>query len=193
MSKTEIFETLKSLDSNLKKLQYSFLELDDLLESSATKEVKRISKLLLNSVVESHMASSKVEGKPLADIKWASDYLSHIPRHLKTANGTQDIAVAIDYIVVNIRNVGSLGQYLRTRTYDGSKERTIVTNLLSIRGGDHLAIACVPPVVVGGEVSEGMFIGPKKWEEEVGTLLDWKNLPISESRSILFQFLKSHR
>ncbi|MHA1664527.1 MAG: tRNA-binding protein, partial [Candidatus Njordarchaeales archaeon] len=83
---------------------------------------------------------------------------------------------------------------LITRVTDGTRNYEVVTNDLTVRSGDVLLFAVLPPRDFFGIVSQGMFLGGEKirrgTENVVGNTTSLSENEKRNLKSIIIQFLK---
>lgn len=134
----------------------------------------------------------------IAKIKFFSNTIMGLKRRLKLGE-INDPIIGID-IITGI--VSSVGKHIKTDKLlicnVNLKERaiTVVTNDLTVRDGNTVAVAMLPPAVFQGITSEGMFLGYGKGilkdvKGEIGDLPHGIPLEaLNESRNFVDTFLK---
>lgn len=110
-----------------------------------------------------------------------------------------DPVIAIDIVAGLVSSVGKHPQsdkLLICNVNLGERAVTVVTNDLTVKDGNHVAVALLPPAVFGGVTSEGMFLGVgagilKDVKGELGDLP--RGIPLealNETRNFVETFLK---
>ena len=134
----------------------------------------------------------------IAKIKFFLNIISGLRRRLLLGE-INDPIIGID-ILTGI--ISSVGKHTRTDKLMicnvNLKDRaiTVVTNDLTVKDGNHVAVALLPPAVFQGVTSEGMFLGAdegvlKDVEGEIGGLPQGIPLEaLNETRNFVDNFLK---
>lgn len=110
-----------------------------------------------------------------------------------------DPVIAVDIKVGEVMSVGkhpNADRLLVTNVNIGDRAITVVTNDLTVKEGNRVAVALLPPASFRGIVSEGMFLGAgegvlKDVKGEIGGLP--KGIPLeafNETRNLVEAFLK---
>ncbi|MHA2362900.1 MAG: hypothetical protein ACXAC7_03015, partial [Candidatus Hodarchaeales archaeon] len=192
MNKQQIYETLKSLNSNIQKLKYSFLDEEALKKSEVTTDIATTANKLFNAVKESYHGRTEA-GKLVkltvheAIILWGTRLLMRLPERFQEPS-RPTIEAGIDMQVVGIRNIVPIpdSNLFVTRVYNGELDFSVATNLQTLKAGLRVGVAFLPPVEIGGIVSEAMFLGDKQYSEDVdyGTRI-YNQAEFGEVRNIL--------
>ena len=189
MKRNEARDVLSHISSQLMALKYSYMEPGKLAKSEITasivEDVKRIY-IAFRECIEKGMTEV-----PRANLFWAFRLFSGLPIRFK--NQGDGISAGIELVAVQIRNINRTGNLFTTRCMAGPAEFTIVTNIEGLKAGDTVGAALLPPAVVGGVVSEAMFLGDEKYEQESGTFLDAAGVNTKEADGILFDELRKNR
>ncbi len=112
----------------------------------------------------------------------------------------RDPVIGVDVLVGEVMSTSkhpNADRLLVTNVNIGKRATTVVTNDLTIKEGNRVAVALVPPQNFRGVVSEGMFLGAgdgvlKDVRGEIGGLP--KGIPLealNETRNLVEAFLKS--
>ncbi len=135
----------------------------------------------------------------LAKIKFFLNIISGLKKRLKLGE-INDPIIGID-ILTGV--VSSMGKHPKTdkllicNVNVGEKAITVVTNDLTVRDGNLVAVAMLPPAVFQGITSEGMFLGTgggvlKEVKGKVGGLPQGIPLDaLNEARNFVESFLNS--
>ncbi len=80
----------------------------------------------------------------------------------------------------------------------GGKAITVVTNDLTVKEGDKVAVALLPPKNIRGIISEGMFLGAGEGvlKGVEGSPGEWAKVPketLAEARNFVNEFLSSRK
>ena len=181
LSRNQTNEILSSIDSQIMVLKFSYMELANLAKSDITSGIiEDVKKLYLTYRERMEKDMSELAR---ANLLWAFRIFSGLPRRFKIPGDKP--SNGIDLVVVQIRNIAKVGKLYRTRCTAGPADMTIMTNIEGLKAGDTLAAAFLPPAVVGGVVSEAMFLGAERLDEEPGAFLDHGGLDTKEADGIL--------
>ena len=186
LGKDRVNSLTSIMDSRIKSMKYSYLEANDLATSDMVQTLFNAAKDLYlgnREAIEQGMAE-----KPRANLLWSFNVLGGLGRRLK--NQGKKPTDGIDIVAVKIRNVTKGDKLYTTKVVAGPREMTVVTNIDGLSTGDTLRAGLLPPVVVGGVVSEAMFLGSEKIDDEAGSFLDAAELDTKEADGILFNELK---
>ncbi len=173
---------LSELESQLMALKFSYMEPKEMADSPIVASIYEGSKKLYLGYKEALDSGFK----PLqrANVLWAFMILSGLKRRFQ--NSGKKPTHGIDIVAVTIRNITKNNALLTTRCIAGPSDFTIVTNILTLKTGNTLAAAILPPAVVGGVVSEAMFLGPGPMEEKPGTFIDPDDAHTKEVDGMLY-------
>lgn len=177
---------LSEIESQLMALKFSYLEPAEMAVSQMVSVIFDRSKELYLGYKEA--LASGITPLPRANILWAFTVLSGLKNRFGNS-GTKSTH-GIDIVAVRIRNIAKNGDLFTTKCVAGPNEFTIVTNMNGLKSGDTLAAALLPPAVVGGAVSEAMFLGSEKMKTEPGSFIDHETVKTKEADGILFNELR---
>ncbi len=189
LGKNEVNGLLDMMESKLMELKYSYMAPENMRMSQQLVELVDGAKQLYIGYAEA--ASTGMEDMARAQLMWAFGIFSGLGRRLNNP-GTKPIH-GIDLVAVKIRNIGKCdgGENLfTTRCIVGPRELSIVTNIKGLGSSDTLAAALLPPAVVGGTVSEAMFLGSEKIDMESGMFIPEDTVNIKEADGLLFSLLQ---
>ena len=186
LTKNEINKLLKSVESSLMILKYSYLSVKELIDH---KELINLHKAgeLLKSAIKPAENTQTANPLTLAMINWEILILSGLGRRMEISN-TQ-LGSGVDLKVVRVRNTQKRGNFLLTRAYDDVRAYTIMTNILELRTNHNFAVAFLPPTEIDGQLSEAMYLGNEERLEEAGTFLAPNQVNLKEVNAILHQFI----
>lgn len=195
LSNQKLKELAQHLNSCVQKLKYSYL-LDENL--ATTHDIKVTAERIYNAYIDAYHGRiaggiSIKRGIQESTVLWATKLLIRFPERL-LEEFRPTIEAGIDMQVVGIRNIVPIPNtnLFVSKVYNGDHDFTVVTNLQTLKPGMRVGVAFLPPVSIGGEVSEAMFLGDKEYEETInyGTYL-YTDANFGEVRNILKQeFMK---
>jgi predicted RNA-binding protein with EMAP domain len=186
LSKTELDSILKSIESSLMILKYSYLSLDDIISHEEMKNICSKGNTLLESLKPAAETQSTHQ-LSLSLLNWGILILIGLERRIKVAN--DQLGAGVDLKILRVRNVQKQGSLLLTRAYDDKKSYTIMTNMLNLQSNRNLAAAFLPPLEIGGQLSDAMYLGDDEYEEEAGTFLNPAEVNLREANAILRQLI----
>ena len=186
MSKIELDSTLKSIESSLMTLKYSYLPLDDLISHEELKNICSTGNTLLESLKPA-AESQSTNQLSLSLLKWGILIFIGLERRIKVAN--DQLGAGVDLKVLRVRSVQKQGSLLLTRAYDDKQAYTIMTNMLDLQSNRNLAAAFLPPLEIGGQLSDAMYLGNDEYKEEAGTYLNPAEVNLREVNAILHQLI----
>jgi predicted RNA-binding protein with EMAP domain len=134
----------------------------------------------------------------VAKIKFFLNTISGLKRRLQLGE-INDPVIAIDIVTGLVSSAGKHPQsdkLLICNVNLGERAVTVVTNDLTVKDGNHVAVALLPPAVFRGVTSEGMFLGAgegilKDVKGELGDLPHGISLEaLNETRNFVETFLK---
>ncbi len=172
---------LSRIESQIMTLKFSYLAPAEMAKSDTTASMREDAKSIYLAYRE------RIEkGMPemaRASLYWAFRIFSGMARRFRLKG--EKPSCGIDLVAVQIRNIARSGKLYRTRCMAGPMEMTIMTNMEGLKTGDTLGAAFLPPAVVGGIVSEAMFLGSEPLTVEPGTFLDPSGINTKEADGIL--------
>ncbi|WP_456435127.1 hypothetical protein [Methanopyrus sp.] len=165
-------EVLRSIESTLQELRYSYLPPEDVSE--------RLKDSLpdLKDVVDSE--------EP--ELRWLVEYLEHVDEVFE-----REIRDESDAVLCVVGGVGNVREhpdadnlYITVVNTGRFGKRTVVTNLTDVEKGDSMSVALLPPREFSGVVSEGMFCGEA--DGEPGEIIEPPKR--GEVRSIVLEWIE---
>jgi predicted RNA-binding protein with EMAP domain len=185
--KNELDSLFSKLEASIMTLKYSYLSLDKLSNHNEIKSLDRVANELLKTIQPAKKTPS-TNKLAYSTIEWGIQILKGLANRLRISDS--NLGTGIDIRVVRVRNVQKREKIVQTRAYDNQREYTIMTNLLEIKPNINLAAAFLPPVEVGGEISEAMYLGLEERTEEAGHILMPTEANLNEVNAFLHQYLK---
>jgi len=181
MRRDETNSVLSSIESQIMTLKFSYMAPAEMAKSGMTASMREDAKSIYLAYRE------RIEkGMPemaRASLYWAFRIFSGMARRFRLKGNKA--SCGIDLVAVQIRNIALSGKLFRTRCMAGPMEMTIMTNMEGLKTGDVVGAAFLPPAVVGGIVSEAMFLGSEPLTVEPGTFLDPSGTDTKEADGIL--------
>jgi predicted RNA-binding protein with EMAP domain len=186
LSKEQLVNTLRSIESSLMVLKYSYLSRNELMVHEDLKIICSNGKKL-SEALKPAPSTPSTNYLALSNLNWGILIFQNLGRRMKT--GDSNLGSGVDLKVVHVRNVQRYDKFLLTRAYDNEKTYTILTNILDLRTNQNVGIAFLPPREIGGKLSEAMYIGSEEREEEAGVFLSPSKVDLSEVNAILHQLI----
>jgi len=198
----------KEMIPELQAMRYSYVEPGLLVESPQMKALKEKAEGIIEALGgdEWHhrfleLASREERGKveeAVAKVRFFLNTIMNLDKRLALGK-INDPVIAVDIKVGEIMSVGkhpNADKLLVCNVNIGDRAITVVTNDLSVKDEDRVAVALLPPANFRGVTSEGMFLGAgegilKEVKGEVGGLP--KGVPLeafNETRNFVEAFLK---
>ena len=184
LQKGRVAEITAAIESAVMTLTYMYQEPAALAASEPARELQSFAQELATAMTP--VAAAK-DTPPLlgARIRWCLRTLVGLGPRLGNSGVT--LASGIDLLAVEVRNINKIGSLWLTRVSDSEAGYRVVTNMPGIRPGHVLAAAFLPPMEVGGEASEAMFLSDQIRPEAPGTVLPEEDLDAREATSILHE------
>ncbi len=188
----------------LPEIKYSYMEPGEIRVSEAMRAVKDGCMRILQALggrdwhreFLSRAAKEERRGveEAVARIRWSLNILYNLDARLAFG---EDPAHAVDIRVGEVMSVHKHpgADRLLICNVNVGRAITVVTNDLTVREGDRVAVALLPPAEFRGVVSEGMFVGAgegvmKNLEGEVGTAPDLDADALQEVRNQVMRVLR---
>ncbi len=194
----------KEIARRLPEIKYSYMEPGELRESEAMRALKEGCMKILQSLGgrewqrEFLSRAAREERRSVeeaaARIRWALNVLYNLDARLTLGD---DPAYAVDIRVGEVMSVHRHPDADRLLICNVNVGRaiTVVTNDLSVREGDRVAVALLPPAEFRGVLSEGMFVGAgegvmKNVDGEIGTAPRLEADALQEVRNQVMRVLR---
>ncbi|NHJ31649.1 MAG: hypothetical protein FK732_02190 [Asgard group archaeon] len=194
LNRQKILTRLSEINSKLKALKWSYKPLEQVLHSKDLRDIEINAKEIFDSFPEKwedRLTSQGFEGKnSVAVLTYIKNFFYSIRERI-TKGFSDDFADAIEIFcgeIIGIEAIDSANW--KCIVADGHARYNVVTNIPEIKKGEIVPIAKIPPQVVHGILSEGMFAGSSKGlqrftKDEVGKRPDLSNKELGQSRGIL--------
>ena len=198
----------KEMIPEIQAMRYSYIEPKELIETPQMKALKEKALGIIEALGgedwhhkfisnASKDEREKVE-EQVAKIRFFLNTILNLDKRLALGK-INDPVIAVDIKVGEVMSVAkhpNADRLLVTNVNIGDRAITVVTNDLTVKEGNRVAVALLPPANFRGIVSEGMFLGAgegvlKDVKGEVGGLP--KGIPLealNETRNLVETFLK---
>jgi predicted RNA-binding protein with EMAP domain len=194
LNRQKILTRLSEINSKLKALKWSYKPLEQVLHSKELRDIEINAKEIFDSFPEKwedRLSSQGFEGKNSVAVLTYIKNFFYSMRERITKGFSDDFADAIEILcgeIIGIETIDSSNW--KCIVTDGQARYHVVTNIPDIKKGEIVPIAKLPPQVVHGILSEGMFAGSSKGlqrfsKEEVGKRPDLSDKELGQSRGIL--------
>ncbi|MEA2070650.1 MAG: hypothetical protein U9O98_05100 [Asgard group archaeon] len=180
-------------------LKWSYKPLEQVLISKNLRELEILVKEIFENFPpnwELILSSRGINGKYTAGIlKYFKDFFFQLRSRLKE-DFSDDFADSIDILAGEILSLEKINtENWKCLVTDGKKRYHVVTNISTLNKGDIVPIAKLPPQIVHGVYSEGMFVGSSKGirklsSEDVGTRPDLTDKELGQSRGLMKKYFE---
>ena len=193
--KKDALQITDSMKSDIMAIKFSYAEKEDI--SEITKPIRdKISKLqsaLGEGWSSNFLSNSRKENKTstkmgIAKIIFSMNTLYFVDKRIKLDN-----KYGVDTLVGKILSVSKVSDSLLICNVDIKRAITVLTNDMSIKDGDIVAVSILPPREFYGQVSEGMFCGIHgvlRIEGEIGNRAEIQIDGYKETMNMVQDFLK---
>jgi len=193
--KKDALQITDSMKSDIMAIKFSYAEKEDI--SEITKPIRdKISKLqsaLGEGWSSNFLSNSRKENKTstkmgIAKIIFSMNTLYFVDKRIKLDN-----KYGVDTLVGKILSVSKVSDSLLICNVDIKRAITVLTNDMSIKDGDIVAVSILPPREFYGQISEGMFCGIHgvlRIEGEIGNRAEIPIDGYKETMNMVQDFLK---
>jgi uncharacterized protein len=207
-NKKQVKQNAKDMLPEIQLLYYSYVEPADLVQMPQISSIKEKANKIIENLggvewykhfldLVSKEEKSKLE-ESIAKMRFSLNIILNIDKRL-ALGPIDDPVVAIDIKVGEVVSVGghpTADSLLVCNVNIKERAITVVTNDISVKESNKVAIAMLPPTSFMGITSEGMFLGDgdgvlKDVEGEIGGMP--KGIPLealNEARNLVETFLK---
>jgi predicted RNA-binding protein with EMAP domain len=188
---------LSKAGSLLYEVKYSYMDSNDLAQAPPTVKiveiVEQFQELVDGALASGYVPNTKSQELALAEYKYARRVVNGFPDRLKRYD--EDPAHAVDILAVEItkKQPVEVSENLQAcRCTDGSRIWMIATNIQNVAPEMKLCCAVLPPVEMMGFISEAMFLGMNKLDEDVplGALENVPPAALDQARSKVKEIVK---
>ncbi|WP_324735486.1 tRNA-binding protein [Thermococcus sp. SY098] len=207
--KKKAIKLAKEMIPELQAMRYSYLDPKELIDTPQMEALKEKAQGIIEALggeewhhkflsLADKSEKEKVE-EAVAKVRFFLNTILNLDKRLALGK-INDPVIAVDIKVGEVMSVGkhpNADRLLVCNVNIGDRAITVVTNDLTVKEGNRVAVALLPPVNFRGIVSEGMFLGAgegvlKDVKGEIGGLP--KGIPLDalkETRNLVEAFLKS--
>nr|WP_302578808.1 tRNA-binding protein [Methanobrevibacter arboriphilus] len=206
-NKKMAIESAESMESDFQVLNYSYLDPEDLANTPEIANLEEKANLVLKYLGGEDWAHQFMDQTPKEEKEKAEEAIAKARFFIDTILGLKnrilfgeinDPIVAIDIKVGELMSVSHHPQndgLMICNVNLGKRAIKVVTNDLTVKEGNNVAIAILPPETFSGIASEGMFLGAgegilKDVQGELGSMP--KGIPLealNESRNLIEGYL----
>lgn len=206
--KKKVIQLAKEMIPEVQAMRYSYLDPAELTKTPQMEALKEKAKGIIEALggedwhhkflsLADRGEREKVE-EAVAKVRFFLNTILGLEKRLALGK-INDPVIAVDIRVGEVMSVGkhpNADRLLVTNVNIGERAITVVTNDLTVKEGNRVAVALLPPANFRGIVSEGMFLGAgegvlKDVKGEIGGLP--KGVPLeafNETRNLVEAFLK---
>ncbi|AHF79665.1 tRNA-binding protein [Thermococcus paralvinellae] len=207
--KKKAIRLAKEMLPELQAMRYSYLDPKELIDTPQMKALKEKAQGIIEALggedwhhkflsLADKSEKEKVE-EAVAKVRFFLNTILNLDKRLALGK-INDPVIAVDIKVGEVMSVGkhpNADRLLVCNVNIGDRAITVVTNDLTVKEGNRVAVALLPPANFRGIISEGMFLGAgegvlKDVKGEIGGLP--KGIPLDalkETRNLVEAFLKS--
>ncbi|ADT83153.1 tRNA-binding protein [Thermococcus barophilus] len=207
--KKKAIKLAKEMIPELQAMRYSYLDPKELIDTPQMEALKEKAQGIIEALggeewhhkflsLADKSEKEKVE-EAVAKVRFFLNTILNLDKRLALGK-INDPVIAVDIKVGEVMSVGkhpNADRLLVCNVNIGDRAITVVTNDLTVKEGNRVAVALLPPANFRGIVSEGMFLGAgdgvlKDVKGEIGGLP--KGIPLDalkETRNLVEAFLKS--
>jgi predicted RNA-binding protein with EMAP domain len=193
--KKDALQITDSMKSDIMAIKFSYAEKENIGEIVAPikEKISQLQASLGEGWSSNFLSNAKKENKTstkmgIAKIIFSMNTLYFLDRRVK-----QDNNYGVDTIVGKILSVSKVSDSLLICNVDIKRAITVLTNDMSIKDGDVVAVSILPPKEFYGQVSEGMFCGINGVLRVQGEVGNRAEIPIDgykETMNMVQDFLK---
>lgn len=207
-NKKQVRLIAKNMNPDIQTMYYSYVSPQELVETPQMENLlKGVDDIIENLGGEDYSKKFLSElnreereklDLPLSKMKFFFNTIRGLPERLKLGE-IDDPVIGVD---IKVGELVSVSKHPDTDTLMvcnvniGKRAITVITNDVTVKDNDHVAVALLPPSVFMGISSEGMFLGAgegvlKDVEGEIGSLPQHIDVAaFNETRNLVDQFLK---
>lgn len=193
--KKDALQITDSMKSDIMAIKFSYVEKDSISEITAPikDKITKLQSALGEGWSSNFLSNAKKENKTttkmaIGRIIFSMNTLYFLDRRLK-----QDNKYGVDTFVGKVLSVSKASDSLLICNVDIKRAITVLTNDMTIKDGDVVAVSILPPKEFYGQVSEGMFCGINgvlRIQGEIGASADIPTEGYKETMNMVQDFLK---
>ena len=204
-NKQKCLNSARAMLPEIQFLYFSYMEPSDLIASKQIIDMKKKVDDIIDALggdgwqhqflkLVNKGEKSKLE-ESIAKMKFALNTIYTLDKRL-ALGPVNDPVIGIDIKTGEIASVGKAGKLLVCNVNIGDRALTVVTNDLTVKEGNRVGVALLPPSVFEGITSEGMLLGKggiiiKGVEGDLGNIPHGIPLEaLNETRNLVDNFLK---
>jgi predicted RNA-binding protein with EMAP domain len=204
-NKKKCLTSARAMLPEIQVMYFSYIEPEDLANSQQIDSMKQQVKEITDALGGDHWhlqflklvnKDEKVKlQESIAKMKFALNTIATVDKRL-ALGPINDPVIGIDIKTGEIVSIQKLDKLLVCNVNFGDTALTVVTNDLTVKEGNKVGVAILPPSVLMGIVSEGMFLGAgdgvlKDVEGNLGEMPHGIPLEsLNETRNLVEAFLK---
>ena len=204
-NKKKCLTSVRAMLPEIQVMYYSYMEPADLASSPQIDDMKQRVKDIIEALGGDrwHLQFLKLVNKDekeklaesIAKMKFALNTIATVDKRL-LLGPIRDPVIGIDIKTGEIVSIQKMDKLLVCNVNFGDMAITVVTNDLSVKEGNMVAVAMLPPSVFQGITSEGMFLGAGNGvlKDVKGNLGDMPHgiplVSLNETRNLVETFLK---
>ena len=193
--KKDALQITDSMKSDIMAIKFSYAEKENISEivSPIKEKISKLQASLGEGWSSNFLSNAKKENKISTKMGIAKIIFSMNTLYFLDKRINQDNHYGVDTLVGKILSVSKASDSLLICNVDIKRAITVLTNDMSIKDGDVVAVSILPPREFYGQVSEGMFCwihGVLRIEGEIGNRADIPIDGYKETMNMVQDFLK---
>ena len=194
VNRDKLLARLSETNSKIMALKWSYKPLEQILLSKELRDIEIFVKEIFDSFPnkwEETLTNRGMEGRQLTGLLvFMRDFFYRLRERL-TAGLSDDFADCIDILTGEVQTVEKHDSSTwKCMVTDGQARYNVITNISGLKKGAILPIAKLPPQIVHGAFSEGMFMSEPKPElnlskDDVGKRPSLTDKELGQARGIL--------
>ncbi|MDR2829435.1 MAG: tRNA-binding protein [Methanobrevibacter sp.] len=168
-NKKMVLEIAESMNSDFQTLKYSYLDPKDLINAQEINNLKKKIEEVIEYLGGNNWANKFLNRTPKKEKEKVEENIAKVKFFIRTILNLKeriglgsilDPIVGVDILVGEIMSISKHRNNLMVTNVDINKHAIkVITNDLSVKEGNRVGIAILPPMNILGIVSEGMFLG----------------------------------
>jgi hypothetical protein len=163
LNRERIMKRLEEVKSKVMKLKWSYLPIEQVLHSKELRAIEKIIKEIIDSFPKNWqtiLEGRGIEGKRIASlVTFIQKHYFSLRERLKEHGFSEDYGDTIDIYCGEVLQIESIDkENWKCMVTDDHDRYNVITNIDGIKKGEVIPIARLPPQVIHGVLSEGMFM-----------------------------------